>query len=101
MKWRNSLALPARLAKPFYAVIAIGLLAGMALTFTPIDPIKALYWSAVVNGLAAVPIMALVMLMAGSSRVMREFAVVGLLRWAGWIATTVMGLAALAMFLAA
>jgi Mn2+/Fe2+ NRAMP family transporter len=73
----------------------------MALTFTPIDPIKALYWSAVVNGLAAVPIMALVMLMAGSSRVMREFAVVGLLRWAGWIATTVMGLAALAMFLAA
>ncbi|MGF6600343.1 Mn2+/Fe2+ NRAMP family transporter [Paraburkholderia sp. GAS448] len=99
MKWRNSLALRVGLAKPFYAVIAVALLGGVALTFAHFDPIKALYWSAVVNGLTSVPIMALVMLMAGSRKVMGEFAVVGLLRWAGWVATAVMGLAALAMLL--
>jgi Mn2+/Fe2+ NRAMP family transporter len=68
------------------------------ITFTHFDPIKALYWSAVVNGLAAVPIMALVMLMASSRSIMGEFAVIGLLRWIGWSATFVMGLAAVAMF---
>ncbi|MEA3115485.1 MAG: hypothetical protein QOG58_5284, partial [Caballeronia sp.] len=67
--------------------------------FAHFDPIKALYWSAVVNGVTSVPIMVLVMLMAGNRRVMGEFAVAGVLRWAGWIATAVMGLAALAMFL--
>ncbi|MEQ5844358.1 MULTISPECIES: NRAMP family divalent metal transporter [Paraburkholderia] len=61
MKWRNSLALQVNLAKPFYAVIAVAILGGVLLTFAHFDPIKALYWSAVVNGLAAVPIMVLVM----------------------------------------
>jgi NRAMP (natural resistance-associated macrophage protein)-like metal ion transporter len=98
MKWRNSLALQVSLAKQFYAVIAVAILGGVLLTFAHFDPIKALYWSAVVNGLAAVPIMALVMLMAGSPRVMGEFAVRGLLRWAGWVATVAMGLAAVGMF---
>ena len=99
MKWRNSLALQAALAKPFYAVIAVALLGGIALTFAHFDPIKALYWSAVVNGVTSVPIMVLVMLMAGNRQVMGELAVVGVLRWGGWTATAVMGLAALAMFL--
>jgi NRAMP (natural resistance-associated macrophage protein)-like metal ion transporter len=97
-KWRNSLALQVSLAKQFYAVIAVAILGGVLLTFAHLDPIKALYWSAVVNGLAAVPIMALVMIMAGSSRVMGEFAIKGVLRWAGWVATIVMGLAAIGMF---
>ncbi len=70
MKWRNSLALQVNLAKQFYAVIAVSILGGVALTFTHFDPIKALYWSAVINGLAAVPIMALVMLMSGNQRIM-------------------------------
>jgi NRAMP (natural resistance-associated macrophage protein)-like metal ion transporter len=98
MKWRNSLALQVNLAKQFYAVIAVSILGGVALTFTHFDPIKALYWSAVINGLAAVPIMALVMLMSGNRRIMGEFAVVGLLRIFGWIATAAMGLAAIGMF---
>jgi Mn2+/Fe2+ NRAMP family transporter len=98
MKWRNSLALQVNLAKQFYAVIAVSILAGVALTFTHFDPIKALYWSAVVNGVAAVPVMALVMLMSGNLRIMGEFAVGGLLRLVGWIATAVMGVAAIGMF---
>jgi NRAMP (natural resistance-associated macrophage protein)-like metal ion transporter len=98
MKWRNSLALQVNLAKQFYAVIAVSILGGVALTFTHFDPIKALYWSAVINGLAAVPVMALVMLMSGNRRIMGEFAVGGLLRLVGWIATAAMGLAAIGMF---
>jgi len=98
MKWRNSLALQVNLAKQFYAVIAVSILGGVALTFTHFDPIKALYWSAVINGLAAVPVMALVMLMSGNRRIMGEFAVGGVLRLVGWIATAAMGLAAIGMF---
>jgi Mn2+/Fe2+ NRAMP family transporter len=99
MKWRNSLALQAALTKPYYAVVAVALLGGIALTFTHFDPVKALYWGAVVNGVASVPVMVLVMLMAGNRRVMGECAVVGVWRWGGWIATAVMGLAGVAMFL--
>jgi Mn2+/Fe2+ NRAMP family transporter len=98
MRWRNSLALQVNLAKQFYAVIAVALLGGVALTFTHFDPIKALYWSAVVNGLASVPIMVLVMLMAGRRDIMGQFAVTGVLRYTGWIATAVMALASVAMF---
>lgn len=98
MQWRNSLALQVNLAKQFYAVIAIAILGGVVLTFANFDPIKALYWSAVVNGIAAVPIMVLVMLMAARRDIMGEFAVTGLLRYVGWIATAVMALAALGMF---
>jgi Mn2+/Fe2+ NRAMP family transporter len=98
MKWRNSLALQVNLAKQFYGVIAVSILGGIALTFMRLDPIKALYWSAVINGIAAVPIMVLVMVMAASPKVMGQFAVTGWLRWVGWIATAAMGLAALGMF---
>jgi NRAMP (natural resistance-associated macrophage protein)-like metal ion transporter len=98
MKWPNSLALQVNLAKQFYAVIAIAILGGIVLTFAHFDPIEALYWSAVVNGLAAVPIMVLVMLMAARRDIMGEFAVTGLLRWVGWIATSIMALAAVGMF---
>jgi Mn2+/Fe2+ NRAMP family transporter len=98
MNWRNSLALQVNLAKQFYAVIAIAILGGVVLTFANFDPIDALYWSAVVNGLAAVPIMVLVMLMSGRREIMGEFIVTGLLRWVGWIATAVMAFAAAGMF---
>jgi NRAMP (natural resistance-associated macrophage protein)-like metal ion transporter len=98
MKWPNSLALQVNLAKQFYAVIAIAIVGGIVLTFAHFDPIEALYWSAVVNGLAAVPIMVLVMLMAARREIMGDFAVTGSLRWIGWIATAIMALAAVGMF---
>jgi Mn2+/Fe2+ NRAMP family transporter len=62
------------------------------------DPIRALYWSAVINGVTAAPIMVVMMLMAGSTRIMGEFVVKGALKWGGWIATFAMAIAALGVF---
>jgi len=70
---------------------------GVALNFTSIDPIKALFWSAVINGVIAVPFMAIVMLMAAKTDVMAQFVVTIRLRILGWLATVVMALAVLAM----
>ena len=84
-------------AKTFYAVIALATLVGVALNFTPINPIKALYWSAIVNGVAAVPIMVLMMLMARNPNVMgKETIRLGLLAL-GWLATGLMAAIAVAM----
>jgi len=97
-KWRNSLESKPRLAKHFYGIIVLACLGGVAVTFTPIDPIKALYWSAVINGVVSVPIMVLLMFMVVNRKIMGEFIAPALLRILGWIATAVMGLAAVGMF---
>ncbi|KWE59141.1 NRAMP family divalent metal transporter [Burkholderia sp. MSMB2157WGS] len=97
-RWRNSLALQLGVAPEFYAVIVLAIVGGIAFTFMHFDPIRALYWSAVINGVSAVPIMVVMMLMAGSKRVMGEFAVRGPLAWGGWIATLAMAIAALGVF---
>ncbi len=88
---------PAR-APAFYGAIALATLVGAILNFTPLDPIKALFWSAVINGVAAVPIMAMIMLMASRSNVMGPFALGPLLKTFGWLATAVMAIAAVGMF---
>src|SRR5450756_2585670 len=74
-KWKNSLERKPMRAKQFYAIIAISTLIGIALGFTSIDPIKALYWSAVINGVISVPIMALMMLMAVRTEIMGQFVI--------------------------
>jgi Mn2+/Fe2+ NRAMP family transporter len=71
---------------------------GAALTFSPIDPIKALYWSAVVNGVCAVPLMAAIMIVARRAHAMGNHVVRGWLLVLGWVATAVMGIAAVVMF---
>jgi Mn2+/Fe2+ NRAMP family transporter len=86
------------MAKRFYGIIAVSTLVGVALCFTPIDPIKALYWSAVINGVISVPIMAVMMLMAARTDVMGRFVVTRRLKWLGWLATGVMAVAVVAMF---
>jgi len=96
--WRNSLALKPRLAKRFYTIIVLSTLIGLAMGFTRIDPVKALYWSAVINGVVSVPIMALIMFMAVNPKVMGNFVIPVRLRVTGWIATIAMAAAALAMF---
>ncbi len=68
------------------------------MNYLPIDPMKALFWSAVINGVAAVPIMAIMMLIATRKNVMGSFTLPLALRLLGWIATAVMALAALAMW---
>jgi len=71
----------------------------MAIIFTPIDPIKALYWSAVINGICAVPLMVVMMQMTGRSEVMGKFPVRGWLRVLGWLATSTMVLSAVGLAL--
>ncbi|ADG18249.1 natural resistance-associated macrophage protein [Paraburkholderia atlantica] len=97
-RWRSSLALHLTLAREFYAVIALAIVGGVAITFMHFDPIRALYWSAVINGVTAVPIMVIMMLIARSRRVMGQFAVKGVLAWGGWLATLAMALAAVGVF---
>ncbi len=69
----------------------------MVMNYLPIDPMKALFWSAVINGVAAVPIMAIMMLIATRKKVMGPFTLPLPLRLMGWLATAVMALAALVM----
>ncbi|WP_063551925.1 Nramp family divalent metal transporter [Burkholderia territorii] len=97
-RWRNSLALKLGVAPEFYAVIALAIIGGVAITFMHFDPIRALYWSAVINGVTAVPIMVVMMLMAGSQRIMGKFAITGTLAWGGWLATFAMAVAAMGVF---
>ncbi|ANY77121.1 iron transporter [Microvirga ossetica] len=86
-------------AKSFYGTVALATLIGTIIDFSEINPIKALFWSAVVNGVIAVPVMATMMLVTCRSDIMGPFAVRGWLQAVGWIATGVMTLAALAMFI--
>ncbi len=97
-KWRKGLQLKPAMAKKFYGIIAISTLVGIALGFTPMDPIKALYWSAVINGVISVPIMAVMMLMAVRPEIMGAFTITPKLKILGWLATLVMAIAVAAMF---
>ena len=97
-KWKSSLELAPMATKQFYSIIAISTLIGVALCFTPIDPIKALYWSAVINGVISVPIMALMMFMAARTEIMGQFIITFKLKLLGWICTGVMALAVITMF---
>lgn len=85
-------------AKLFYGVLIGVMVGGGALIFTPVDPIKALYWSAVVNGVCAVPLMAAIMIIAARKKTMGNHVVSGWLRRFGWLATAVMGVATVVMF---
>jgi NRAMP (natural resistance-associated macrophage protein)-like metal ion transporter len=98
MRWRVGLARRPGRAPEFYGTIAFATLVGVVLNFTPLDPIKALFWSAVINGVAAVPIMVMIMLLASRGRVMGQFTIGRWLKGLGWIATAVMTAAAVAMF---
>jgi NRAMP (natural resistance-associated macrophage protein)-like metal ion transporter len=97
-RWRNSLELKPTAAKKFYGIIAVSTLAGVAFNFMPIDPIKALFWSAVINGVISVPIMAVMMLLASRSDVMGKLTPSLPLKTIGWVSTAVMGVAVAAMF---
>jgi NRAMP (natural resistance-associated macrophage protein)-like metal ion transporter len=98
LHWRVGLAQRPGRARAFYGTIVAATFVGVALNFTSLDPIKALFWSAVINGVAAVPIMAMIMLMASHQRVMGQFTLTPWLKALGWLATAVMAAAAFAMF---
>jgi hypothetical protein len=70
-------------------LFAVAMLGGAALNFAPINPIKALFWSAVINGVVAVPVMAVMMLMGRNRKIMGEFVLGGWLLTVGWLAIAV------------
>jgi NRAMP (natural resistance-associated macrophage protein)-like metal ion transporter len=96
--WHVGLARKPRRAKAFYWTIAIATLVGVLLNFSPIDPIKALFWSAVLNGVVAVPVMALMMHLSSHKQAMGGFQLHRGLKIAGWLATAVMAAAAAGLF---
>lgn len=91
-KWPVGLSRKPKRAVAFYAVLTVSVLIGIGLNFTPLDPIKALYWSAVINGMLAPPVMALMMLLVRKKAVMGSIRIEGWLYWLGWLATAVMAL---------
>ncbi len=85
-------------AKEFYGLIVLATLGGTLLNFTRLDPIRALLWSAELNGVIAVPIMVVMMHLGADRTIMGKFAIGSRLRSLGWAATVVMGLTVAAMF---
>ncbi|HXX83865.1 MAG TPA: divalent metal cation transporter [Casimicrobiaceae bacterium] len=96
-EWKRGLDLKLLEAREFYTIIALATLGGVALDFSPIDPIKALFWSAVINGVIAVPIMVVMMLLADDPKVMGRFIVTRRLKALGWLATGTMAAAVAGM----
>ncbi|MEP6657393.1 MAG: divalent metal cation transporter, partial [Betaproteobacteria bacterium] len=72
-QWKGGLDFKLWEAREFYAIVALATIGGVILNFTSIDPIKALFWSAVINGVIAVPIMAVMMLLGADEKVMGTF----------------------------
>jgi NRAMP (natural resistance-associated macrophage protein)-like metal ion transporter len=97
--WQTGLERPLAEARPFYIVIAVAIVLGIAVDFSPLDPIKALIWSAVLNGVIVVPIMAAMMIVASRRKIMGDFVAALWQRLLGWAATAIMAVAAIAMFI--
>jgi NRAMP (natural resistance-associated macrophage protein)-like metal ion transporter len=96
-QWPVGLGRKPKEAVAFYVVLALSAAIGIALNFTSINPISALFWSAVVNGVLAVPVMVLLMIMARRNDVMGHFVIAGPLYWLGWLSTAAMMLSVVAM----
>jgi NRAMP (natural resistance-associated macrophage protein)-like metal ion transporter len=97
LNWPIGLERKLHKAKGFYGILFVATLLGVALNFTAINPIKALFWSAVVNGVAAVPIMIVMMLMTANKKVTGSLRLPLPQKVIGWAATSTMFLVAAAM----
>jgi NRAMP (natural resistance-associated macrophage protein)-like metal ion transporter len=95
--WRSSLELAPREARGFYSIVAGSTLMGALIALSPLDPIKMLFWTAVINGVVAVPVMAVMMALVSSRAVMGTVVAGPALRIGGWAATAVMSLVVVAM----
>ena len=97
LHWPVGLERKASQAKAFYAVLALSTLIGLLLNFIGVNPIRALVWSAIINGVTAAPVMCFLMLMASSRKVMGKFVLPFYLKAFGWGATLVMAVSAIGM----
>jgi Mn2+/Fe2+ NRAMP family transporter len=101
MGWKSGLERKAGDARGFYGIIAVSVLAGLFIQYLPISPMKALFWSAVTNGIVAVPLMVVIILLVSKKSVMGAFTPGRATVILGWIGTAVMGAAAVWMFIPA
>lgn len=99
MGWASGLERKATDARGFYGVIAVSVLAGLVIQYLPISPMKALFWSAIINGIVAVPLMVVIILLVSKKSVMGKFTASRPIIILGWITTAVMGLAAVRMLI--
>ncbi|MGB8771444.1 MAG: divalent metal cation transporter [Candidatus Korobacteraceae bacterium] len=96
-RWPTSLKKKPQQAPAFYLTIVMATIAGMCLTFLHIDLIRALFWAAVLNDALAAPLMAVILHMASSGRVMQKFTIPRYLQVVGWTATLLMFAASVGM----
>jgi Mn2+/Fe2+ NRAMP family transporter len=99
MGWNWGLERKATDARGFYGVISVSVLAGLIIQYSPISPMKALFWSAVINGVVAVPLMVVIILLVSKKSVMGAFTAGRSIVILGWIATAVVAAAAVRMFI--
>ncbi len=98
--WESSLEDTVTQAKKFYFIIALSVLGALIIQYSPINPMKALFWSAVINGLVAVPLMVAILILASRASIMGSYVVSKFILGLGWFATVLMALAAVVMFVA-
>ena len=91
--WPSTLEAKFPQAVGFYTIILAATIIGFGMGFLPINPIQLLVWTAVINGIVAVPIMAMMMLIVTNDNAMGRFRARPSLAWAGWSATALMGIA--------
>jgi Mn2+/Fe2+ NRAMP family transporter len=99
MGWKWGLGRTANDARGFYAVIAVSVLAALGIQYSPISPMRALFWSAVINGLVAVPLMVVLILLVSRKKIMGAFTASKPIIVLGWMTTALMAVAGVAMFL--
>jgi NRAMP (natural resistance-associated macrophage protein)-like metal ion transporter len=99
LDWPTGLDRLPRDAKAFYGTIVVGTLVGVLINFVRLDPIKALFWSAVINGVIAVPLMVVIMIMSMQPKVMGTFTLPRPLWAMGWLCTAAMTIAVAIMFI--
>ncbi|MDP4199135.1 MAG: Nramp family divalent metal transporter [Bacteroidota bacterium] len=99
MHYRSGLEKKPAQAKRFYGILAAATLLGIGLIYMGLNPIRALYWSAVINGVISAPIMMVIMIMASRERIMGEFTINRTWTTLGWIATLLMAVAVVIFFM--
>lgn len=99
MDWRFGLERKVVDARGFYGIIAISVLAALAIQYSPISPMRALFWSAVINGIVAVPLIVVIVILASRRSVMGRFVTGRATRVLGWLTAGIMGIAAARMMM--
>jgi NRAMP (natural resistance-associated macrophage protein)-like metal ion transporter len=97
-EWSSGLDSKVHEAREFYGIVAVATIGGVILNFAHLDPMQALVWSAEINGVIAIPIMTIMMMLAARHDIMGQFVIRPRLRGLGWAATGVMTVSVLAMF---